>query len=111
MRQIAFLAHEMVYQRRILKACRGVFQSEAGSLATLEWVSWFNHQRLMGPLGQIPTAEADPDYCALLNRHISMAAFLIGGRDSRDRLPDIDFPVGGQPASIIVVARPPHRFA
>lgn len=35
---------------------------ESVELATLEWVSWFNHQRLMGPLGYIPPAEAEADY-------------------------------------------------
>ena len=34
---------------------------ESVELATLEWVSWFNHQRLMGPLGHIPPAEAEAD--------------------------------------------------
>ena len=35
---------------------------ESVELATLEWVSWFNHQRLMGPLGYIPPAEAEAIY-------------------------------------------------
>ena len=25
--------------------------------ATLEWVDWFNHRRLLEPIGYIPTAE------------------------------------------------------
>ncbi len=34
---------------------RGPWKSRAAvELATLEWVSWFNHQRLMRPLGYIP---------------------------------------------------------
>ncbi len=32
---------------------------EAVELATLEWVPWFNHHRLLGPLGYIPPAEAE----------------------------------------------------
>jgi putative transposase len=32
--------------------------SEAVELATLEWVSWFNHHRLLEPIGYIPPAEA-----------------------------------------------------
>ncbi|WP_341668219.1 IS3 family transposase [Alcaligenes sp. SDU_A2] len=28
-------------------------------LATLEWVSWFNHHRLLAPIGYIPPAEAE----------------------------------------------------
>jgi putative transposase len=35
---------------------------EAVELATLEWVSWFNHHRLMGPIGYIPPAEAEDNY-------------------------------------------------
>jgi transposase InsO family protein len=30
-----------------------------GELATLEWVSWFNHHRLLEPVGNIPPAEAE----------------------------------------------------
>ena len=30
--------------------------------ATLEWVSWFNHHRLLGPIGYIPPAEAEENY-------------------------------------------------
>ena len=35
---------------------------EAVELATLEWVAWFNHHRLMEPLGYIPPAEAEANY-------------------------------------------------
>ncbi len=31
-------------------------------LATLEWVAWYNHHRLMEPLGYIPPAEAEANY-------------------------------------------------
>jgi len=31
-------------------------------LATLEWVSWFNHRRLHGEIGMIPPAEAEVAY-------------------------------------------------
>jgi putative transposase len=37
-------------------------QSEAVELATLEWVSWFNHHRLLEPIGYIPPAEAEAHY-------------------------------------------------
>ncbi len=33
--------------------------------AVLEWVDWFNHRRLLGPLGYIPPAEAEADYYRL----------------------------------------------
>jgi len=35
---------------------------EAVELATLEWVSWFNHHRLLEPIGYIPPAEAETNY-------------------------------------------------
>jgi transposase InsO family protein len=35
---------------------------ESVELATLQWVSWFNHQRLLGPIGYIPPAEAEANY-------------------------------------------------
>lgn len=30
--------------------------------ATLEWVDWFNHRRLLGPIGNIPPAEFEQAY-------------------------------------------------
>lgn len=35
---------------------------EALELATLEWVSWFNHHRLLSSIGYIPPAEAEANY-------------------------------------------------
>ncbi len=35
---------------------------EAVELATLEWGSWFNHHRLLEPIGYIPPAEAEANY-------------------------------------------------
>jgi transposase InsO family protein len=31
-------------------------------LAVLQWVSWFNHHRLLEPIGLIPPAEAEANY-------------------------------------------------
>ena len=47
---------------------------ESVELATLEWVSWFNHQRLMEPLGYIPPAEAEANYYRQRNRQAAVAA-------------------------------------
>jgi putative transposase len=48
---------------------RGPWRSfEAVEYATLEWVDWFNHRRLMGPIGNIPPAEAEQRYYASLER-------------------------------------------
>ena len=38
---------------------RGV---EAVEFATLEWVDWFNHRRLLAPIGNRPPAEAETAY-------------------------------------------------
>ena len=35
---------------------------EAVELATLEWVSWFNHHRLLEPIGYTPPTEAEANY-------------------------------------------------
>ena len=35
---------------------------EAVEFATLEWVDWFNHRRLLEPIGNIPPAEAETRY-------------------------------------------------
>jgi putative transposase len=37
---------------------------EAVEFATLEWVDWFNHRRLLEPIGGIPPAEAEARYYA-----------------------------------------------
>jgi putative transposase len=31
-------------------------------METLRWVDWFNHRRLLGPIGYIPPAEAEANY-------------------------------------------------
>ena len=43
---------------------------EAVELATLEWVSWFNNDRLLAPIGYIPPAEAEANYY----RHLASQA-------------------------------------
>ena len=44
---------------------RGPWRSfEAVEFATLEWVDWFNHRRLLEPIGNIPPAEAEAIYYA-----------------------------------------------
>ena len=35
---------------------------ESVELATLQWVHWFNHVRLLTPIGGIPPAEAEANY-------------------------------------------------
>jgi len=40
---------------------------EAVEFATLEWVDWFNHRRLLEPIGNIPPAEAEERHYATLD--------------------------------------------
>ena len=40
---------------------------------TLEWVDWFNNQRLLGPIGNIPPAEAEANHYAA-SENLDMAA-------------------------------------
>jgi putative transposase len=47
---------------------RGPWRSfEAVEFATLTWVDWFNNRRLLEPIGNIPPAEAEKRYYAMLN--------------------------------------------
>ncbi|WP_092163846.1 IS3 family transposase [Bosea sp. CRIB-10] len=47
---------------------RGPWRSfEAVEFATLTWVDWFNHRRLLEPIGNIPPAEAEERYYAMLD--------------------------------------------
>jgi transposase InsO family protein len=47
---------------------------EAVELATLEWVAWFNHHRLLGPIGYIPSTEAEANYYKQLVRQDATVA-------------------------------------
>jgi transposase InsO family protein len=48
---------------------RGPWRSFDGvEYATLEWVDWFNNRRLLEPIGNIPPAEAEERYYAILEK-------------------------------------------
>ena len=47
---------ELIHRRAPWKTMAAV------ELATLEWVAWFNHHRLLEPIGYIPPAEAEANY-------------------------------------------------
>jgi len=47
---------------------RGPWRSfEAVEFATLTWVDWFNNRRLLEPIGNIPPAEAEERYYAMMD--------------------------------------------
>ncbi|ETF03007.1 transposase IS401 [Advenella kashmirensis W13003] len=62
------------YDNALAETVNGLYKTElihprapwktkaAVELATLQWVSWFNHQRLLGSIGHIPPAEAEERY-------------------------------------------------
>ena len=59
-------------QGRIDPPTSNVEDKESVELATLEWVSWFNHHRLLEPIGYIPPAEAEANYYRQLASQVSM---------------------------------------
>ncbi len=48
---------------------------EAVELATLEWVHWFNHHRLLEGIGYIPPAEAEENFYKQLAQKSHANAF------------------------------------
>lgn len=46
---------------------------EAVELATLTWVDWFNHRRLLAPIGNVPPAEAEAEYYRKLSESAMVA--------------------------------------
>lgn len=53
---------------------RGPWRSfEAVEYATLEWVDWFSHRRLLEPISNIPPAAAEDQYYAATS-YLDMAA-------------------------------------
>jgi transposase InsO family protein len=66
---------------------RGPWRSfEAVEYATLEWVDWFNNRRLLEPIGNIPPAEAEERYYAMLGlRNLNQMASGSPGAVHRDR--------------------------
>jgi transposase InsO family protein len=58
---------ELIHRRAPLKTKAAV------ELATLEWVAWFNTERLLEPIGYIPPAEAEANYYRQLAEQSSHA--------------------------------------
>ena len=58
---------EVIHRRELWRSFGAV------EYATLEWVDWYNHRRLLEPIGSIPSAEAEDQYYAAAD-NIDMAA-------------------------------------
>ena len=64
-------------------------QLEAVEFATLRWVDWFNHRRLLEPIGYVPPAEYEARYYEQMDRDATAVHVRDGGgarRPSRVRL-------------------------
>jgi len=62
-----------LYKAEVIHRCGPWRSSEAVEYATPEWVDWFNHRRLLEPIGNIPPAEAEEQFYAAADQ-IGMAA-------------------------------------
>ena len=58
---------EVIYRRGPWK------NVEAVENATLEWVDWFNHRRLLEPIGNAPPVELEAAYYCQLERAVMVA--------------------------------------
>ena len=51
-----------LYKTEVIRRRGPWRQLEAVEFATLEWVHWFNHRRLLGPIGHVPPVEFEQQY-------------------------------------------------
>lgn len=63
-----------LYKAEMIHRCGPWKTRQAVELATLEWVSWFNSQRLLESIGYIPPAEAEANYYQQLASQATAAA-------------------------------------
>ncbi len=57
-----------LYKAEVIHRSRPWKSFEAVEFATLKWVDWFNHRRILEPIGNIPPAEAEQLYYAELDK-------------------------------------------
>jgi hypothetical protein len=90
-----------LYKTEVIRR-RGPWRSiEAVEFATLEWVEWFNHRRLLEPIGNITPAEALPDppasdhvpsYLAKRRHQLCMRVLSLADEFSRTWAPEFHQP-------------------
>jgi transposase InsO family protein len=62
-----------LYKTEVIRR-RGPWRNiDAVEYATMEWVDWFNHRRLLEPIGHVPPAELEQAYYRQLDES-AMAA-------------------------------------
>jgi len=64
---IGLFKTEVIHRQGPWRGCNDVEK------ATLDWVDWFNTRRLLGPIGNIPPAEAEANYHDNPNQHAMIA--------------------------------------
>jgi transposase InsO family protein len=62
-----------LFKTEVIRRARPWRSLEAVDFATLEWVEWFNHRRLLEPIGNIPPAEAEAKHHAKLENNVVAA--------------------------------------
>ena len=62
-----------LYKAEVIHRCGPWRNFEVVEFATLEWVDWFNNRQLLEPIGNIPPAEAERNFYAMLDEQ-EMAA-------------------------------------
>lgn len=50
-----------LYKTEVIRK-RSPWRKLDAEFATLEWVDWFNHRRLLAPIGNVPPAELEHAY-------------------------------------------------
>ncbi|MEE9273188.1 MAG: IS3 family transposase, partial [Robiginitomaculum sp.] len=63
------------YDNALAETINGLYKAELihrkgpwKSFETFKWVDWFNHKRILEPIGNIPPAEAEENYYANLDK-------------------------------------------
>jgi len=51
-----------LYKTEVIHRCGPWKSSEAVEFEILKWVDWFDHRRILEPIGNIPPAEAEENY-------------------------------------------------
>ena len=62
-----------LYKTEVIRRRSSWKTMEEVEMETLKWVDWFNYRRLLEPIGNIPPAEAEENYYAMMD-NTKMAA-------------------------------------
>lgn len=65
-----------LYKTEVIRRCGPWRTIEDVEFATLRWVHWFNHKRLLGPLGYIPPMEFETAYYSQESNQATVAGLM-----------------------------------